>query len=255
MRTLIVWLTLIGIALAQNWPEAQTSLRLSRVVFLGESHRSSSDHRGQLSVLQDLARLDDRPLVVAVEMFTSVGDEALAEWLTSDQRDIPKPLWEKEWGHPYPLYAPIFQWLKREGVTTVSLRPDPALASKLKKEGPASVLPQIDELLLGPGDYYQHMRGVVADHMPPGQEPPQEMVDQFFLVQCFWDEYMAWRIQTLLEQHPDARIAVLVGHGHLHPRRGIPWRLSRRSPGTSWLNVGFSDEQAGIADLIFSPRP
>lgn len=255
MRVLFICLLLGGLAWAQNWPQAETSLRLSRVVFLGENHQSASDHEGQLGVLQDLAALDDRPLIVAAEMFTSVGDAGLASWLQSDEAQVPADLWKQEWGHPYPLYASIFGWLKQHQIKVVSLRPDPALAKQVKSDGPASVLPQIGELLIGPVEYYNHMKGVVAAHMPPGEDPPRAMVDQFFLVQCFWDEYMAWRIADLLQQNPEARIAVLVGHGHLHPHRGIPWRLSRRVSGVNWLTVGFSRDQADTADLVLTPRP
>lgn len=242
-------LLLTTFASAQNWPQAETSLRLSRVVFLGENHRSARDHQGQLLTLQDLARLDDRPLLVAAEMFTTVADQELDGWLKSPASAVPPELWKREWGHPYPLYADIFGWLKANKVQVASLRPDPAFTKTIKKR-PAAALDTMGEILLGPKEYYAHMQEIVAQHMPPDTPPEEAMVDRFFLVQCFWDEFMAWRIDQLQKENPNARIAVLVGNGHLHHQWGIPWRLSRRRPDIPWLTVGFSQDRAGAADLV-----
>ncbi|MFA5508566.1 MAG: ChaN family lipoprotein [Vulcanimicrobiota bacterium] len=40
-----------------------------RVVFLGERHDFEDDHAGQLAALRQLKGLDQRPLLLAVEMF------------------------------------------------------------------------------------------------------------------------------------------------------------------------------------------
>jgi uncharacterized iron-regulated protein len=56
------------------------------------------------------------------------------------------------------------------------------------------------------------------------------MVDRLFTVQCFWDEFMAWRLADLAKQHPGQTLVVLIGDGHLRDNEGIPWRLNRRAP-------------------------
>jgi uncharacterized iron-regulated protein len=80
------------------------------------------------------------------------------------------------------------------------------------------------------------------------------MVDQFFLIQCFWDEYMSHRIVELAEQFPEHRIVVLVGSGHLQPDFGIPLRLKRRAPALEFVTVGFDPEETDWnPDLLLLP--
>lgn len=59
----------------------------------------------------------------------------------------------------------------------------------------------------------------------------------------------------LVEENPDARIAVLVGHGHLHRSFGIPARVARRRPDLSLLTVGFDKAGEWEPDYWFLEDP
>ena len=248
---LLLWLSAPAFTENLN-SQAEALVRASDVVFLGESHRNESDHRRQLYFLKDIAELDDRPLIILAEMFTSRADEDLDTWnQTSEFSDFPSPLWKREWGHPYSLYQPIWRWAHKRSISVMSLRPDPALTKTLKKDGPSAVVDTIGEVLIGPRSYRQHMAKIVAMHYPPEQTPEEKMINQFFTVQCFWDEFMAWRVSQISQQYPEHRIAVLVGHGHLHPGHGIGWRLGRRRSELKSLNVLFDEKQKDIAELLY----
>ena len=238
----VIFLNLI-MFLMVSWASAQPS----RVIFLGESHTSESDHAGQLEVLKSL---EGAPLILAAEMFTSRSERALME-LT--ETPLSEELWKQEWGHPYELYAPIWEWAVGR-VQIAPLRPDPSFTKRVKEGGPAVAVAEIDTLLLGPEPYRQSLSEIFAAHLPPDQEMSDEMLNSYFLIQCFWDEYMAWRISRLADQYPEHRIAVLVGYGHLHPEFGIPARLKRRRRDLRYVNIAFSEERREGCDLLWTLR-
>lgn len=240
-----------GLILLLLWAPASAQDLSAQVVFLGESHTDANDHAGQLQVLKQLQGLDDRPLVVLAEMFTERSRSKLELWPLVE---IDSELWSREWGHPYELYQPILDWLKQEAVPLLPLRPDPAFTARVRQQGATVALERLDEILLGPKAYRDFMEEVASHHLPEGQKVAVEMLDRFFLVQCFWDEYMAWRVQETLKSRPESRIAVLVGHGHLKPGWGVPYRLRRRCPEVSSVTVGFSQARRGEADLLVVPE-
>lgn len=246
LLSLIVLALLLTSAGAQEWAGSQ-------VIFLGESHLSQRDHEGQLQALQFLSQRSNR-LVLAAEMFHEAGQETLRARSTHPEYQDPgEDFWKSQWGHPYALYRPIFRWAHWRGVPIEALRPDPTRVKELKSRGPAAVIGLLDTFTVGPRAYQDSLKAIVDSHMPEGDSAPQVMVDQFFLVQCFWDEYMAWRVAQLADLYPDSQIVVMVGHGHLHPDYGIPWRLARRRPDLKWASLAFETEADWQPTTIFPP--
>lgn len=221
-----------SIAIGQEWTGAD-------VILLGENHGSSLDHAGQLEALKLLSSNSVKP-IVAAEMFREDGEEELARFIqTSDFRDFGIDFWKEQWGHPYELYQPIWRWIKGHQLELVHLRPSLERTETFKKEGIVETIRWLGEFYLGPQDYRSFMATVVAQHMPEGVDVKPDLVDRYFLIQCFWDEYMAWRILNLKQDRPNQPIVALVGHGHLHPQWGIPARLKRRAPQLKVVTVGF----------------
>lgn len=162
-------------------------------------------------------------------------------------------LWEQEWGHPLDLYSALWEWVSEHAVLS-PLRPDPAFTKKVKEGGAAVAASEIGEVLIGPDAYRRDLVEVFAAHLPPEHEISEEMLNKYFLIQCFWDDYMAWRIGQLADRYPEHRIVVLVGYGHLHPEYGIPARLGRRRPDLRFVNLAFSEERRGLCDILWTPR-
>lgn len=223
-----------------------TSAQPARVLFLGENHNSVQDHSGQLEVLRSL---EGERVVVAAEMFTERAALDLHAW-NEQGKSITAELWKREWGHPYELYQELFDWLQGKAVLT-HLRPDPKRTADLKEKGPMSPLSLLKEMLIGPEDYRQSLAEIFAAHLPPGKSVNQVQLNQYFLVQCFWDEYMAHRIEVLAKQYPEHKIVVLVGYGHLHPEWGIPARLRRRRPDLRSVNIAFDTRHNGLCDILW----
>jgi uncharacterized iron-regulated protein len=239
--------------LAQEDP-LLAATRGKQVIFLGERHTSELDHIGQLEALKFLAQNGNSPLVVAAEMFNETATEELLEFAESPQySNFPDAFWKEQWGHPYEFYRDIFKWVKSENHQLTFLRPDPEKTRRIKEEGVLAALPMVDEFFLGPKAYRDHMIDIAAEHLPEGEAPEEQMVDAYFLVQCFWDEYMSWRLAHLLSENPGRQIVVLVGHGHLNRDFGIPPRLTRRAPSVEWLTVGFGPEADWNPQFIIDP--
>jgi len=218
-------------------PEAQ-------VVLLGESHTSARDHEGQLKALQLLSKPGGKPLLVCLEMFNETGARTLESFSRrTNFEDMEPNLWSEQWGHPYDLYRPILRWCHQNRVPLAYLRPDPAFTKRVKNGGAVEALEELGEFFLGPAGYREYLKEIANRHMPDGESMPKEAVNRFFLVQCFWDEFMSKRVVDLAEQFPDHRIVVLVGSGHLQPNFGIPLRLKRRARDLKFVTVGFDPEE------------
>lgn len=212
-KALLATLLLCACALAQP-----------RVVFLGEQHTSATDHQAQLNALRQLQA--EGPVLIVAEMFTERAEPELGAW-NQGTGTLGAELWEREWGHPLELYSPIWDWARGQNVDVFWLRPDPEYTKSIKERGPAAAVARLGEVLVGPASYREFMAQTAASH---GGQVDEAMVDRFFLVQCFWDEFMAWRIAQLARENPNATLAILVGDGHLREGEGIPWRLRRRAP-------------------------
>ena len=201
-----------------------------RVVFLGEQHTSAADHQAQLEALRELP---EQPVLLVAEMFTERADQELAAWNAGEPAALLEgELWQREWGHPYALYDDIFGWARTEKVPLLWLRPDPESTKQVREKGPAAAVARIGEVLIGPASYRDFMAEVARSHAHG--EPAQvseTVIDRMFTVQCYWDEFMAWRLADLAQKNPDHVLVVLLGDGHLRPSEGVPWRLARRAPG------------------------
>jgi uncharacterized iron-regulated protein len=217
-----------GLTLAVVFATLTPGLAQPRVVFLGEQHTSATDHKAQLDALVRLKQ--QGPVVIVAEMFTERAAGELSDWnLGAGPADFGPEFWQKEWGHPQELYSPIFGWARKQKVAVQWLRPDPDHTKQVREKGPATAVARLDEVLIGPKSYRDFMAEIARSHGHADQVD-DAMIDRMFTVQCYWDEFMAWRIADLAQAYPDHTLAVLVGDGHLRDGEGIPWRLRRRAP-------------------------
>ena len=253
MRTLLFLITLLTCTSV-----AQEDFGISQkdVVFLGESHTSEVDHQGQLSMIKILVSDSERPVSVMAEMFNETAEAELEQFVAHEKFvDFEPDFWKEQWGHPYEYYRPILEYVKQQGLNLTHLRPDPARTSSVKKLGAVAAVDLLDEFLLGPSAYKRHLMDIAMAHMPKGgggHVVSSDLMNQFFLVQCFWDEYMSWRISEFCEAHPGTQVVVLVGHGHLHREFGIQSRLLRRSPDLKIATIGFEKRSDWLPDYFYS---
>jgi uncharacterized iron-regulated protein len=221
-------------------------LAQSRVVFVGESHDRYDHHLNQLEIICRLHRRNP-DMVIAMEFFQQPFQAHLDDFV-SGRIDTEAMLRAAEyynrWRYDYRLYEPIMTFARTQGIAIVALNLAAEITTKvglggidnLSEEDRASLpgtMERFDE------QYRERIRIAFEQH----PEETRGDFERFFEVQLLWDEGMAQRTARYLVEHPESRLVVLAGTGHVI-RSGIPARVTRREPAGAVsvvLQGGFHD--------------
>ena len=218
-----------------------------RVVYVGESHDQYQHHLNQLAVIQGMHARDPK-LAIGLEFFFQPFQPVLDRYIAGEI-DEAQLLRETEyferWRFDYRLYRPIFRYAREQGIPLIALNLEREITEQVGREGLESLSESQKARLPGETDagnqaYVDRLRAIFDQHPPrEGRE-----FDNFLQVQLLWDESMAERTAEWLQQHPDSRMVVLAGIGHLIYGQGIPDRVQRRLPVSSAviLNVNQAAE-------------
>ena len=105
----------------------------ARVIYIGETHNSNSDHEYQWDVLKGLKTRGVR-CTIAWEMFEVPQQGLLDQWTArqiSTDALIQKTDFQAHWGTLSVLYEKILRWSLAEGVPSLALNAPAALSHKL----------------------------------------------------------------------------------------------------------------------------
>jgi len=229
-------------------------LAAKRVVFVGETHDRYDHHLAQLEIIRSLHALHPR-LAIGMEAFQQRFQAVLDDYVAgrlSDRELLRGTEYYDRWRFDFRLYEPILHYAREHGLPVIALNLPVELTSKVGREGidalteeeRAQLPVEIDR---SDTEYEQRIREVFEQHPDNGRR-----FDNFRDVQLLWDEGMAERAANYLTQHPDARMAVLAGSGHLAWGSGIPRRLERRLQASSAivLNDWEGDLHPELADFV-----
>jgi uncharacterized iron-regulated protein len=203
-----------------------------RVVYIGETHDQYGHHLTQLAIIKHLYESDPR-LAIGVEFFQQPFQAALDDFIAGSLDEtsmLEATEYFRRWGYDYRLYAPILSYAREQGLPVIALNAPKELVEKVRQLG-IDGLSAPDRARI-PADidrsdtaYAQRMREVFDMHAHQG---PGLDFERFLDVQLLWDETMAQRSADFLRDHPDHRLVVLAGSGHLANGSGIPHRVDRR---------------------------
>ena len=211
----------------------------SRVIYVGETHTSYSDHLLQLQVLQalDARRQQGEELVIGMEMFPRSSQPALDRYVRGEIDEkafIRQSRYFSVWGFDYRLYRGLIGYAARRKIPIIGLNLDKKIVSRVFRGGGLDDLsPEqraamaADRDLDVPG-YRQRLASVFGRHE---RSPHGPGFSGFLQAQAIWDETMAESIATYLTAHPQARMVVIAGTGHVYRDSAIPLRVARRLPG------------------------
>lgn len=200
----------------------------ARVIYIGETHTSNSDHEYQLDVLKGLKARGAR-FAVAWEMFDLTQQGLLDNWnahhLTTEAL-LEKSDFQRHWGTYSVMYEKILRWTQMEGVASLALNATPGLSHKLAQG--QELDPQEQTMLpVGyrplPGGY-EHFAEQMAQNPHGGAN-----LENFYKAQLLWDQTMATRIVDYLAAHPDDKLVVLIGRGHVEGGYGVPSFVSQKT--------------------------
>ncbi len=231
------------------------------VVHVGETHVRFDHHLNQLAILQGLhARHPD--LAIGVEYFQH-PDQAHLDAYVAGRIDavalLKRTDYYRRWGFDFRVYAPIFAFARAHGIPIVALNLRTALVRKVRRKGLEALTPEERAAL--PADieranpeYRALLEEVFARH---GEELEGAAFEHFYQAQLVWDETMADRAAAHLRAHPQRRLLVLAGNGHLAYGYGIPQRLRRRIEASQAvvLNDWQGEVTPALADYLLRSDP
>ena len=223
-------------AIDLNAPAARdklaAQLATKRVVFAGEIHDRYDHHLNQLEIIKLLHAVEPN-LAIGVEYFEQPFQAQVDDYIagrTSEQEFLRSTEYFKNWRFDYRLYAPIFRYARAEHIPVRALNVPDELPAAVARSGISGLTEKQKAYLpteREPADaaYRARLREAFAAHGPskPGD------FDHFVEAQLVWDEGMAESAATYLNAHPESRMVILTGSGHVAFGSGIPKRLERRT--------------------------
>jgi len=234
----------------------------SRVIYVGENHSTYEDHLLQLEIARALYEHDSR-LAIGMEMFTRASQPVLDRYLAGeiDEKSFLKEShYFTTWRFDYRLYRDIINFAKHNHLPVIALNLEKNIVNQVFKAGgtnslddeAASLLPA-DRKLDEPG----YRERIEAAYMMHGGQGQSGDFKGFLQAQALWDETMAETIAGYLEAHPDERMVIIAGRGHVDKINAIPPRVSRRLPVTQTVVVNSigSASESETADFIFFSSP
>ena len=204
----------------------------ARIVYVGETHTSTEDHRIQEAVLTGLLE-KKKSVTVALEMLPREAQQALDRFLsgaTTEEEFLKESDWQGVWGYPFQLYRPIFTRAREEHLRMLALNALPSVVRQIARQGVASLSPSdrgriAAEFLMNSPRH----RAVIREQFEQHEADSLKNFDMFYEAQLAWEETMA---ETLAKALPslsrDEVILVLVGKGHVSHGLGVPFLASKR---------------------------
>ena len=233
------------------------------VVYVGERHDRYGDHLVQLEVIWSLRQVH-HDLAIGMEMFQGRYQGALDDYIAGridEETFLRKSHYFTGWGFNYFLYRDILLYARERRVPVVALNIPRDVASKVARRGLANLSNEERALLpkemdLSDEGYRERLRQAYEMHQAelPGDSGPKDL-ESFVEAQILRDESMARAVADYLAHHPDCRMVVLAGIGHLEFGSGIPKRAYRRSGKAYSVVLPYSGGPLldGWADFIVFP--
>ena len=207
-----------------SFDQMQNVISSSRVIYIGETHDNTEAHRVQLEIIGDLTRRFPEKISVGMEMFRRSAQQDLDRWSKGElSLDHFKKLFRKNWGNGYPLYKPIFDFINKNHIPLIGLKPSKKTENLFRNnEQPSDQnnLPQIDF-----DDRYHRPFSMSIFGGHQAMEKPYRML-------LLWEETMAQTVADFLmdPSNINSKLVVLAGGFHVQYGFGMPKRAFRRVP-------------------------
>ncbi len=230
-----------------------------RVVFVGETHDRYDHHLNQLAIIQGMYAQSPQ-LAIGLEFFQRPFQHVLDRYVAGEigERELlAESEYFERWRFDYRLYRPILRFAREKGIPLIALNVPRELTSKIAGNG-IDGLDEADRAML-PAEmdrddpaYRSRIEQVFNSH--PGAK--ERNFEHFLEAQLLWDEGMAEQAAGYLQAHPDTRMVVLAGSGHLVYGQGIPKRLLRRQPVSSAIVINSAHHSLDpeLADYLLFPN-
>jgi len=229
-------------------------LMVSRIIYVGEAHDQFAHHMNQLKVIKKIHDAGYK-LAVGMEMFQKPYQQVVDDYLAGRIDEfafLKKTEYFSRWRYDYNLYKPIVDYLKQQRIPLVALNIQGDLTQKVAREGmydlPDNQKKQLpSDMNFSNETYRKDLNQVFVVHNK--QEGLQDF-NYFLQAQMIWDEGMAESAYRFLANHPEHKMVILAGNGHVRHKYGIPDRLYRRNHEPFTVVVQDEELEDGVADYV-----
>jgi aminopeptidase N len=229
-------------------------LTVSRIIYVGEAHDQFAHHMNQLKVIKKIHDAGYK-LAVGMEMFQKPYQQVVDDYLAGQIDEfsfLKKTEYFSRWRYDYNLYKPIIDYLKQQRIPLVALNIEGDLTRKVAREGMYDLSDKQKKQLpsnmnFSNETYRKDLSQVFVVHNK--QEDLQDF-NYFLQAQMLWDEGMAESAHRFLAKHPEHKMVILAGNGHVRHKYGIPDRLYRRNHESFTVVVQDEEIEDGVADYI-----
>lgn len=241
-----------------SWEEMIAGLRSARVVYIGETHTRPAHHELQLDILRELVSADPAGWSLGLEMFDRSYQPVLDAWSRGELTEgefLRRTHWYANWRYDFGLYRAVLEFARDRRLPLHGLNIPFHIPPKIRVGGTEHLaaaekafLPA--EIDLSVEAHRRFAEAVFARH----DFRDRVRFEDFYLVQCVWDEAMA---ETVAGRLGTGRMVVLAGNGHIQYAYGIPERAFRRNglPFRTVYALSPGEEvPPGIADYVVAER-
>jgi len=265
-RFLIIWLVFVlsgGTTLKSPRNALQSKIKQSRVVLVGETHTNKAHHENQLVIIKKAHKFWNEKTAIGLEMIQQPFQIYLNQYIQGEideSKMLPSVEWDKRWRYDFSLYRPIFEYAKENKIPLIALNIPQEITRKIAKSGIQGLNKKERQFLPKTIDtsrtrYRNRLKSIFKQHLH-GKNFKPKAFDRFVAAQLAWDEGMAFAASNYLKKHPNKKIVILAGSGHLEYRDGIPSRIDRLLPTRSLviLNKDEKKPDSNKADAFLPYR-
>jgi len=224
------------------------------VVFIGERHDSTADHKLQLEILKGL-KAKGKLITIGMEMFEDTSQRAVHNWVAGElSKDDFIRVYQRNWRNvPYSLYEDLFDFARENHIQILALNAPRSIVEKVSQHGFSS-LTDDERRNLPPGAdvevsdaYVEFIRSSYGAH-----SQNSEHFRHICEAQALRNRVMASRIRWFHQLESGKVVVVLAGAAHVRGVGGIPDELGNL-PFKIILPPfpGFSDESISTKDTNY----
>lgn len=233
-------------------------LLTQKVILLGENHGLKTHQNQHLQILNSLRDAGLR-VHVALEFFSYPNQSDVDQYRLGHLSEA-EFLKKLQWQSPsYDFYRDqaLFPRMDR-GERTWAINAPRSLTGQVARVGVQGLSADLKSMLppdfqLGRESYRKRFIELLGgEHFADPQ-----VAQRYFEAQSVWDDTMAWKIQNILVQNPQAVVVVIVGEFHVQYGGGLPDRLRSRGVENVAVvsQVNSTDMSESILLQEISPHP
>ncbi len=253
--------TALNLNTMPDFDDVINELLRKRVIYIGESHDQISHHLTQLEIIKRI-HTEEPNIAIGMEFFQQPFQQYMDEYIKGDidEREfLNKTEFFSRWRIDYRHYRPIILFAREHSIPLVALDVLEEIQRKVGKSGIDSLNPQEkkhlpDDIDRSNEKYREFLLSIYNRH----PTTDSQVFDNFIDVQLVRDEAMAQRTADYMDKHPDKRMIVLAGGGHLVYGYGIPQRVTRRlvnADSAIVLNGMMISPSPELADFMLLQKP